>query len=260
VPWWLRVVIAGGRVQASRTRGAFFVLAAIATPVTYAVVFLLMARQAGNAQALAAYVVVAPALMGVFYTAIANGGDVVADERGIGTLELLIAAPAPTALTLLGRVTANTLISLVSVPLVVFVARVLGVNIVIADPAAAFLAFIALALSTISVTVIFASTFVLARSAAVIQNLIPFPIYILSGIAFPLTLLPTWVWPLSALVPLKYVGELLRSSTQSQVDAPAISSVAPLLVLTFAYTVLGFWLFARIERSVRLSGRISLGE
>jgi ABC-2 type transport system permease protein len=100
----------------------------------------------------------------------------------------------------------------------------------------------------------------LARSAAVIQNLIPFPIYILSGIAFPLTLLPTWVWPLSALVPLKYVGELLRSSTQSQVNAPAISSVAPLLVLTFAYTVLGFWLFARIERSVRLSGRISLGE
>ena len=95
MPWWLRVVMAGARVQASRTRGAIFLLAAVVTPVAYAVVFLMMARQAGSAQALAAYVVVAPALMGVFYSAIVNGGDVVADERAIGTLELLIAAPAP---------------------------------------------------------------------------------------------------------------------------------------------------------------------
>lgn len=259
MPWWLRVVVAAARVQASRIRGSVFLLAAVATPVAYAVVFLLMARNAGNAQALAAYVVVAPALMGVFYTAIANGGDVVADERGSGTLELLIAAPAPAALVLLGRVTANTLISLVAVPLVLLVASLLGVNIVIADPVPAVLALVALGLSTISVTVIFASTFVLARSVGIVQNLIPFPLYILSGIAFPLTLLPAWVWPLSAVIPLKYVAELLRASTQTPAGASVISPLGPLLVLTVAYTIVGFWLFARIERSVRASGSISLG-
>jgi len=42
--------------------------------------------------------------------------------------------------------------------------------------------------------------------------LIPFPLYILSGIAFPLALLPEWVRPLSALVPLTYIADVLRSS------------------------------------------------
>jgi hypothetical protein len=97
VPWWLRVIGAGARVQVSRTRGPIFLLAAVVTPVAYAVVFLLMARNIGRADALAAYVVIAPALIGVWYTAITTGAAVVGDERGSGTLEQLVAAPAPAA-------------------------------------------------------------------------------------------------------------------------------------------------------------------
>ena len=255
MPWWLRVIFAGARVQAARTRGAVFVLAAIATPVAYAVGFLLMARHAGDAQALAAYVVAGPALMGVFYSAIANGASVVADERGSGTLELLIAAPVPASLVLLGRISANTVLSLVAIPLVILVARLIGVDFVIEDVPSLVLALLSLALSTTAVTVIFASTFVLTRTAAILQNLIPFPLYILSGINFPLSLLPAWVLPLSALVPLTYVAQLLRSATS---DAPDVSAIGPVLLLTVLYTVLGFWLFDRIERTVLRTGSIGL--
>lgn len=245
-------------MQVSRTRGPIFLLAAVVTPVAYAVVFLLMARNIGQADALAAYVVIAPALIGVWYTAITTGAAVVGDERGSGTLELLIAAPTPAALVILGRVTANTLLSLVSVPLVLVTARVLGVNLVVAEPTTALLALVALGVCTVGITLLFTSALIFARSAIVIQNLIPFPLYILSGIAFPLALLPEWVRPLSALIPLTYVADVLRSSTLRGVDSSLSSNLGALAALTLVYGITGYWLLARAERSIRANGKVTL--
>jgi ABC-2 type transport system permease protein len=255
---WLRVIAAGARVQASRTRGPIFLLAAVVTPVAYAVVFLLMARSIGRADAVAAYVVIAPALIGVWYTAIATGGAVVSDERGSGTLELLVAAPTPAALVILGRVTTNTLLSLVSIPLVLVTARLLGVNLVVAEPTTAVLALVALGICTIAVTLVFTSALVFARSPVVIQNLIPFPLYILSGIAFPLALLPDWIRPLSALIPLTYVADVLRSSTVRGNDPSLSTNLSALVALTLVYGVTGYWLFSLAERSIRSNGKVTL--
>jgi ABC-2 type transport system permease protein len=255
--WWLRAIAAGARVQISRTRGPVFLMAAVVTPVAYAVVFILMARSMGRADAVAAYVVIAPALIGVWYTAIATGGAVVGDERGSGTLELLVAAPAPAALVILGRVTANTIVSLVSIPLVLLTARLLGVGMVIAEPTTAVIALLALAASTVAVTLLFTSALVFARSPIVIQNLIPFPLYILSGIAFPLTLLPEWVRPLSALIPLTYVADVLRASTVAGAHPSLPSNLGLLAGSTVAYGVAGWWLFASAERSIRASGKVT---
>lgn len=258
MPWSVRIMLAGARVQASRARGGFFLLAAVVTPVAYAVVFILMARHLGRATELAPYVVIVPALIGVWYSAIATGAAVVGDERASGTLELLVAAPAPAALVILGRVTANTVLSLISIPFVLVAARLLGAELRIPEPFMAALALLALAVTTVAVTLIFASTFVLARSTAVVQNLIPFPLYILSGIAFPLTLLPEWLHPLSALVPLTWVADLLRSSAQSGGDPAALPKLGALAALSLFYAASGFWLFSRIERAVRTNGKVSL--
>lgn len=258
VRWWLRVMSAGARVQWSRGRGGNFLLAAVVTPVFYTLVLVLMARQLGRAADLAPFLVVAPALMGVWAGAILTGAEAVADERGSGTLELLIAAPAPTELVVLGRVTANTLLSLIAIPLVLATGRLLGAELQIADAFSALLAVVALAISTVAITLIFASTFVLARTTRVFQNVIGFPLYILSGIAFPLTLLPDWAEPLSALVALRWVGELLRASLQGETDPAPIPALLAVAVLATAYALVGHWLFSRIERAVRASGTISL--
>lgn len=258
--WWLRVFVAGARVQAGRTRGSFFLLAAVVTPVAYAVIFLLMAQHAGAGSAMAAYVVIGPALIGVWYSAIATGAAVVGDERSSGTLELLFASPAPASLAVLGRVSTNTVLSLVSIPLVVLTARMLGVNLIVTDWVMAVAAVVALGLSVVGITLIFTSTFVLARSAGIIQNLIPFPLYILSGIAFPLTLLPDWIRPLSGLIPITYVADALRIATAATQAPWPVTDFLAIAILSLLYCALGLWLFARIERSVRRSGKISLSQ
>lgn len=258
--WWLRILLAGARVQFSRGRGGNFLLAAVVTPVLYTVVLVMMARYFGRAQELAPFLVVGPALIGVWAGAILTGAEAVADERGSGTLELLVAAPAPTELVVLGRVTGNTLLSLVAVPLVLITGRLLGAELVIADVLGATLALFGLAISTSAITLVFASTFVLARSTRVFQNVIGFPLYILSGIAFPLALLPDWIQPLSALVALRWVGELLRSAIRGDAATTIFPALAGVLVLAVLYAAFGHWLFSRIERAIRANGTVSLSQ
>jgi len=256
--WWLRIVLAGVRVQVSRGRGGTFILGAVAVPVLYALVFVLMAKNLGRANELAPFLVLGPALIGVWYSAIITGGAVIADERGSGTLELLVAAPAPTGLVVLGRVTGNTLMSLIGIPLVLITARLLGAELAVIDLFRAALGLLALAISTVAMTLIFSSTFVLARSAVVLANLIPHPLYILSGIAFPVALLPAWAQALSSILALSWIAELLRSSTRPDSSVSILPILGAVAALTVAYAASGYWLFARVERAIRANGKVSL--
>lgn len=258
--WWLRILLAGARVQLSRGRGGNFLLAAVVTPVFYAVVLVLMARYFGRTSELAPFLVVSPALIGVWAGAILTGAEAVADERGSGTFELLIAAPAPTELVVLGRVGTNTLLSLIAIPLVVITGQLLGAQLAIVDVFAAVLALLGLAVSTMAITLIFASTFVLARTTRVFQNVIGFPLYILSGIAFPLALLPDWAQVLSTLVALRWVGELLRAAIRGDSAGVLVPALTAMATLALLYGASGHWLFSRIERAVRANGQVSLGQ
>lgn len=260
MPWWLRAVVAGARVQASRARGPIFILAAVVTPVAYTVVFVLMARSLGRAEALAAYVVIGPALMSIWYSAIATGGAVIGDERGAGTLELLVAAPAPAALAILGRVTANTLLSLVALPLTLAVAWLLGISVAVESVPLAAIGIVALGVSTIAATLFFTSALIFARSAIIIQNLIAFPIWMLSGVAFPIALLPDWTRPLSYLLPLTYLADVIRSATLDAEASSLARDAAALVALTVVYGVVGYWLFARAVRSIRANGKVALSQ
>jgi ABC-2 type transport system permease protein len=260
VRWWIRIMLAGARVQVSRGRGGVYIVGAASLPVMYAVVFVLMGRYLGRANELAPFLVIGPALLGVWYGAILDGGTVISDERSAGTLELLIAAPAPTALVILGRVTASTFISLLGIPLVVLSARMLGAQLTIVDVFSATMGLIALAVCTTAVSLIFASTFVVARSAAVLVNLIPFPLYILSGILFPVALLPEWVQPLSSLIALTWVAELLRSSAIGDASAYLVPTLSVVGALAVAYALAGYGLFARIEQLIRANGKVSLSQ
>lgn len=255
--WW-RALWAGVRLQRSRTRGGVFLLASIVTPVAYAVVFMLMSRQSESGPSVAAYVVIAPGLIGVWYSAIAIGAAVVGDERSSGTLELLIASPTPAVVPIVGRITGTTTISIIAIPLVLFVASLLHVDLTVTEPGLAIVALCLLGLSTIGFSMILASTFVVLRSPGVVQNLIPFPLYILSAIAFPITFLPDWAQTLSKLLPLSWIAELMRSAAGQASSEPAPIVIGATLALAATYFAVGVLLFHWIERAIRRTGRASV--
>jgi ABC-2 type transport system permease protein len=81
------------------------------------------------------------------------------------------------------------------------------------------------------------------ESAVGISQFVNFPMMFLSGIFFPLTLMPAWIQPVVAIMPLTYLGDALR---QIMVGAP------PAYPLGVDVVVLGVWLVVCAVLAVRL--------
>jgi len=252
--WWMRVIVASIRVELARGFHAQLIGGALVSPLASAI-YILMARHLGRTEA-TSYVVLAPMLFGMWGTAIVASGEAISSERGEGTLELLIAAPAPAALVAVGRIIAMTAESLVAVPLTLIVAALLGMPLEIREPGLFALGIFALVLSTAAIGMLFASLFVLARSTRLFQNVIGWPLWILSGVAFPLAVLPEAMRPLAAFVALSWGAAVLRGAAAGAGASWGIG-LAAVLVLSVAYATLGARLFIGIERRVRVDGSLS---
>lgn len=254
IGWWFRVLAGVLRVQFARGFHAQLLLGAVVSPLA-AAIYILMAGHLGRTD-LAAYVVIAPMLAGLWGAAITASGEAISSERGEGTLELLIAAPAPAALVAVGRVAAMTLQSLIAIPLTLVVAALLGVPLHIVEPGLFLLGVFGVTVSTGAVGLLFASLFVLARSTRLFQNVIGQPLWILSGIAFPLAMLPDETVPFSALVALTWGTLVLRGAAQGAGPGWWVGLTAT-LVLSALYFLVGARLFIGIERRVRADGSLA---
>lgn len=254
ISWWSAVILAAVRLQLSRGFNAQLISGAILSPLAGGI-YILMARHLGRLD-LAPYVVIAPILSGLWGSAMTASGDAVTTERGEGTLELLVAAPAPAALVAIGRVVATTLQSLIAIPFTLTVAALLGVPLRIAEPVMFALGILALVLSTLGVGLVFAGLFVLTRSATLFTTVINWPLWILGGTAFPVAMLPAAVQPISALVALSWAGELLRGAASG--TGPSWGSgLLAVVVLAALYFAIAARLFVGIERRVRADGSLA---
>jgi len=181
---------------------------------------------------------------------------VVAEERGGGTLELLVAAPTSTELAILGRISASTALGLIAVPETLLIARALGIPLMIHEPLLFTIAMLALVPAIAGVGLIMSSAFVLARSTRLFQNVLGSPFYILAGVAFPVTLLPTWIQPLSGLVAISWGADVLRATATPSGGSRTGEDILAILLLAVIYLALGHGLFARIMRHIRVDGSV----
>lgn len=252
--WWMRVMGAAIRVELSKGVQAQVIGGALIGTLA-AAIYILIARYLDRADA-TAYVVLAPIALGMWGTALLASGEAVSSERSEGTLELLIAAPTPAALVVMGKVLAMTAQSLLAVPLTLVIAAGLGLPLSIAHPFHFTVAIVALTASTAAIGLVFASAFMLARSTRIFQNSIGFPLWIVSGVAFPISVLPEAIRPLSALSALAWCIAALRAAAVDPGGAwwLAIGATA---ILSAAYAVLGARLFIGVERRVRVDGSLS---
>jgi ABC-2 type transport system permease protein len=231
-----------------------FLLSFAISPIV-AIIYVLMARGAGRPD-LEAFVVLSPMAVGLWGTATLAAGEAISSERANATLELLVAAPLPPAIPVIGRITASIAMALISVPETLLVARLAGVHLTVADPIAFAAGVLALAFSSIAVGLITASTYVLANGARLFSNLLGFPFFILAGVAFPITVLPNWIQPLSSVVSMTWAVDLLRRSATQVPGEIFWRDLGMTVVLGVVYFAIGFWLLRHVERRVRFDGTI----
>ncbi len=230
-----------------------FILTTVLIPVLYTVAILMLAQSAGTLHTLGVYGIVGPAMISLWAGAVFASGELIEGERGYGTLELLVATP-PGAfeMSLLGRIAANTLLSLFALVETALVAWLLfGVRLEITNPALFFIGLLVLVVSTAGCALIMANVFILSRSVRIFQNALTFPFYLLGGLAFPVAALPAWLHPLSFGIALSWGSDLLRSGAGQASDFPALLSIACGLALSLIYFAIGHVLFTWTERRVR---------
>jgi ABC-2 type transport system permease protein len=102
---------------------------------------------------------------------------------------------------------------------------------------------------------VLASTLVLYREASAFSQMLEYPVWMITGMLIPLSLLPGWIHPISwVLAPTWGMRAVRRAALGGSVGTPLLMCV----LLTVVYTVLAVVLLHHFERLARDRATLSL--
>ena len=176
-------------------------------------------------------------------------------ERIYGTMEAVTITPAGLELVLISKIMANTALGLISFAVVIaYSSFVLKLPINISNPAMFVCSFAVLILSFVSTSFVFATLLTLSKNAFAWMSTIQYPVYFISGMLFPIEILPKWVQTISRFFPISWAVSLMRNSFET--GSVKKNLIFNTLLLTFFYFLLGHVLFKEIERRSRAEGEL----
>lgn len=252
----MRALLGAVRVQLQIVRADRGYLNEILANPFFAIIFLGVVK-AARRDDLTSFALVAPVLITIWALALEISGDVIDSDRHLGILEPVVATPAGLPAVVLGRVLAVSLLSLVAVAETWVVATVgFGVDVTVHHPGVFVATLVATSLATTATALIMAGAFVLARTARTFQNSLNYPIYLLAGVAVPLSLLPAWLRPVGRTIFLSWSAELLRDALEPQPVADVLPRLGMVLLLGAAGLVAGRALLGVVLRRVKTLGTI----
>src|SRR5436190_799197 len=130
----MRAFLAGVRIQLRFLTAYPDSLIPFFTAPLFTIIFMMIFRHAGRTD-LTAYAAIAPVFIALWWLALFNSGWTITIERWNGTIEMLVAAPSSFAAVVLGRISATTMIGVVSFGEAWLVARlVFGTTVTIEHP------------------------------------------------------------------------------------------------------------------------------
>lgn len=206
------------------------------------------------------YVVLGSGFMALWSSIVYSSASDVNRERHYGTLEIIFVSPTSFSIILVGKIIGNTIWGVLSMVIsFVYLVLIFRIEIAIHHPMY-FLGSLLFVLFALSVFSFFMSlAFTLSRQAEALMNFIEYPIYLICGFLFPVTILPLWVKPISYLLPPTWAIELLRKVTVENATFLLIGKpFIALLILTIAYVVLAIFCYRAVEKKARIIGKLGV--
>ena len=239
----------------SLTLSIFFVLISVLQPIIFASIAFFMV-QAGAREGTQLYVALGAGLMGMWSSTLFGSGGAIQWQRWQGTLELLVGAPPRFILTMLPLTIATASIGLYAVVATLLWGWLLfDVPLELEHPVLFALALPATTVGLGLLGLVLASTFVLYRHASAFSNLLEYPVWLVSGLLVPVSLLPGWVEPISWLLAPTWGVKAVREAALGGEPGFAIAMCA---LLSLAYLALGALTMANFERLARKRATLAL--
>ncbi len=234
-------------VKALTTSG-FFVLISLLQPLIFASIAFYVFR-AGHKPGTLLYAAIGAGLMGIWSSTLFGSGGAIQWQRWMGTLESLIVAP-PAFIFVLGPLTvATSSVGLYALGATLVWGRVLfGVPLELAHPWLFALAVPATVVSLGFLGLVLASTFILYRNANALSNLLEYPIWLITGLLVPLSLLPGWVHPLSWVLAPTWGVRAIREAALGGNPLPAIGMCWALAAVYLAIGAICLRFFEKLAR------------
>jgi ABC-2 type transport system permease protein len=255
----MTAVLIGFRLQLAIVRRAPLEGVTLVTTPLLTIVFSSIGANAGQ-PAFLITAIIGAGLIGLWVLTVNQVGDIVAGDRWNGNLELLVASPASLATLVLGRTCA-----VVAIGSVAFAESYLtgtlffGAHLVIHHPVVFALAFLASLVAIAGTACLLTPLFVLTRNTALYQTTLTYPFYILGAVLFPVSILPTWIRPVTHAVFLSWGSQLLRDATQVGPVHDVAGRLLMLLGLGAAAAAIGYGCTAIVVRRVKTTGTVDRG-
>jgi len=157
-------------------------------------------------------------------------------------------APVKRFAIVLGRIAGGITTALIQAILILILSLFIGFK--ISNPLGIILAIlfmILIGIGFIGLGIVLASILETMESFSLINQLIIFPTFLLSGAFFPISNLPKWLKPISLINPLTYGVDGLRANLIGFSQFPLILDLAILLIFDILMIGLGSWLFNKTE-------------
>ncbi len=240
----MSVLLAGLRVQLLISFRRLDDLQLLAQVPFSAVLYMTMLAQTGR-QDLAVVGVLASYVTSVWSLALLSGGDMIDEERWLGTFGPMLVTPVSVARAMLGRVVAISLMGLIGLAEAVLVAALFfHIDLAGGNPLLLIGTVLLLTFAMAGATYLFAAVFLLTYNARPFQNAMTYPAYVLGGVLAPLKAWPIWIRVPGRLFFLSWVMDLFGVATGRQhggVLGPALAGIGlAVLMWFFALAMLRF--------------------
>jgi ABC-2 type transport system permease protein len=206
------------------------------------------------------YLVLGSGLMGMWGTTIYASANSIGFDRWNGTMESTLAAPIPLSWIALGRVLFNTLQGVLNAVFILIIGLLwFRVGFTLVNPPAFFFASVVTFLSLSSFGLLMTTILLLSRKGGFITNSMEIPVYIATGTMFPVILLPVIYLPFAFMLAPTWGIEAIRiAALPGYVGLPTTywEDMAIMVVETFAYIGLAFFLFKRVEAYAKRMGTL----
>ena len=234
----------------------WFLLISVLEPIIFATIAFYMFK-AGKQPGTLLYAALGAGMMGIWSSTLFGSGGALQWNRWQGTLELLVAAPPPFIVVLLPLTLATSVTGAWALLSTLVWGRLLfGVPLHLAH-AWAFAAAVPAAVVSLGLMgLLMASSFILYRNANALSNLLEYPVWVATGLLFPIALLPGWVTPISWLLAPRWGIDAIRHAALG--GGPVWFPIAMCWITGIAYFVLAAVFLQIFERAARARATLAL--
>lgn len=252
----IRAILTGIRVHMKQaSRNPFDLSGVVVWPILYATIAYYLLDAKDEPRLLLSASLGAAVMLMWSLVVIASSGAL-EQQRWQGTLELVVAAPTPLTGVIAPICVAGALVGTYAIAATLtWGALLFDVPVEVEQPLAFAVAVPACALAVGMLGLVMAATFVLYRAAFHLGIAMQYPVWIVTGLIVPLSLLPAFVRPISWFLAPTWGFRAIQEAALGRTPWPDIGMC---LVLSLAYLVIGGSCLVAFEYVARARGSLRL--